>query len=401
MWAGAVVIDGPKAVGKTETAKQVANSYSYLDNDQGQRQLALADPSLVLDGDTPRLIDEWQIVPAVWNTVRRAVDERQQPGQFVLTGSATPADDVTRHTGAGRFTRVRMHPLSLVETGHSTGHVSLRALLNGDAPRGSGSGADLAMLVERIISGGWPASQSMPLAQAAQYARSYLDQIARLEIVGLVEVRHDPIKVAALLRSLARTTASETSIATLARDTVGEAGSLHRDTVSRYLDALQRAHLIEVQEAWNLALRTRTSLRGTPKRHLADTSLITAALRVSSPAMLMNDPETLGLVFESLVMQQLRTFADLIDADVRHFRDSSGLEVDAIVEHSDGRWGAFEVKLGAGMIEQASSTLQRFAKQVDTGRRQPPTVLAVIVPTGPSYRRSDGVSVVALTSLGL
>lgn len=399
-WAGAVVIDGPKAVGKTATGMQAAASHVLLDSDQAQRQLAQADPQLVLDGAVPRLIDEWQAVPTVWNAVRRAVDERQTRGQFILTGSATPADDVTRHTGTGRFSRLRLRPLTLVETGHSDASVSLGALLDGAAPRSASPTRSLTEIVARIIAGGWPASQGMPLREASRYAGEYLTQIARLDIAGLDDVRHDPAKVGALLRALARTTATEASITTLSADAGGAAGSLHRDTTSRYLDALERAFILEVQEAWEVALRSRTPLRGAPKRHLVDTSLITAALRITSAEVLMRDPETLGFVFESLAMQQLRTLGEISDARVMHFRAASGLEVDAIVERADGAWGAFEVKLGPGLLDSAAATLTRFAAQIDTTRRRPPSVLAAIVPTGPSYVREDGVAVVSLTSLG-
>lgn len=399
-WAGAVVVDGPKAVGKTETAKRTSASAVHLDSDAAQRQLALSDPQLVLDGPTPRLLDEWQTVPELWNAVRRAVDERQSKEQFILTGSASPADDDVRHTGTGRFARVRMYPLTLWETGHSTGEVSLAALLEGSGPRGSGRALDLPGVVERIIAGGWPASQELPLREASKYARGYLDQIARLEVAGLNDVRHDPSKISALLRSLARTTASEASITTLGADAGGDEGPLHRGTVGRYLDALRRVYVVEEQEAWDVRLRTRTPLRGAPKRHLTDTSLIAAALRIGSPGMLLRDPETLGFVLESLAVQQLRAYADLADAEVMHFRSKAGDEVDAIVQRADGAWAAFEVKLGAGLIDDAADGLARFAGLIDTTTSEPPSLLAVLVPTGPSYVRKDGVAVVSLTTLG-
>lgn len=399
-WTGAVVIDGPKAVGKTETGKRAAGSQVFLDSDSAGRQLALADPRLVLDGQVPRLLDEWQTVPALWNSVRREVDERQLTGQFILTGSASPADDSTRHTGTGRIARLRMHPLTLFETEHSSGEVSLSAVLDGEGPRSAGTDLLLPDLVERIIVGGWPASQRLPLREAARYARGYLDQIARLDVAGLEGVQHDPTKVAALLRSLARTTASEVSVSTLAADAGGDAGPLHRGTVGRYLQALRRVYVLEEQEAWGLSLRTRTALRESPKRHLTDTSLVTAALRISTPERLLRDPETLGLVFESLVVQQLRAYGDLADSEVKHFRAKDGREVDAIVIRDDGAWIAIEIKLGAGLIDDAAASLKRFAAAVDTARSLPPSFLVVVVPTGPSYVRDDGIAVISLTTLG-
>jgi uncharacterized protein len=399
--AGAVVIDGPKAVGKTETGRRAAQSEVFLDTDLAQRQLALADPRLVLEGPTPRLLDEWQTVPPLWNAVRHAVDDRQAMGQFILTGSASPSDDVTRHSGAGRFSRLRMRPLTLVETGNATGEVSLGDLLAGSVNATPGTTVELSDLVERIITGGWPASQSASRRDASRYANDYLSQTARLEIAGLENLRHDPRKVGALLRSLARNTATEVSVSTLARDAGGDEGALHRDTVARYLDALERVHVVEIQEAWSVPLRTRTPLREAPKRHLTDTSLITAALRIGAPDILLQDPETLGLVFESLVIQQLRTFADLHDATVFHFRAKSGLEIDAIVEQAGGPWAAFEVKLGAGLINTGAASLKKFALEIDTTRRDPPSLLGVIVPSGPTYLRPDGVAVIGLTSLGV
>ena len=397
--AGAIVIDGPKASGKTESGRRAANSEVLLDSDLALRQLALADPRLVLDGESPRLLDEWQSVPAIWNAVRREVDARKIPGQFILTGSASPADDVTRHTGTGRFSRIRMRPLTLLESGHSSGEISLGALLEGEGVGAHANETTLTDVVERIISGGWPGSQSLPLANASRYAIDYLDQVARVDVAGNDGVRHDPRKVGALLRSIARTTASETSLATFALDAGGSEGPLHAATVARYLDAIERIFILEVQEAWDVPLRTRTPLRKTPKRHLADTSLVTAALRIASAPQLLNDPETLGLVFESLVFQQLRVFADLIDANVFHFRAKNGLEVDIIVERTDGTWGAIEVKLGAGALDGAAMTLSAFSSSIDTTKSSPPAFLAVIVPTGPSYMRPDGIAVIALTSL--
>jgi predicted AAA+ superfamily ATPase len=398
--SGAVVIDGPKASGKTETGRRFAGSEVLLDSDLAQRQFALADPRFVLSGATPRLLDGWQSVPDLWNAVRREIDERKNVGQFILTGSASPADDLTRHSGAGRFSRLRMRPLTLVETGHAVRELSLSGLLDGEAASAPDQKTSLSDLTERMIAGGWPASQSRGLPESFRYAVDYLDQVARLDIAGLEDVRHDPRKVSALLRSIARTTASETSNATLARDSGGVEGALHADTVARYLDALERAFIVEIQEAWDVPLRSRTPLRKAPKRHLVDSSLTTAALRIGAPEMLLRDPNTLGLLFESLVFQQLRVFADIADAGVYHFRSKTGLEVDAIVERADGAWGAFEVKLGAGLLDAAAATLRTFAATIDTSRHRAPTLLAVIVPTGPSYVRRDGISVVALASLG-
>ena len=398
--AGAVVIDGPKASGKTETGRRIAKSEVLLDSDRALRDLAMADPQLVLGGAPPLLLDEWQVVPELWNAVRRAVDDRRAMGQFILTGSASPADSSTRHSGAGRFSRLRMRPLTLVETGHSSSEISLAALLRGERPSAAPHHVQIHDLAERTITGGWPASQHLASRDAARYAVDYIDQIVRLEIAGLEGVRHDPRRVRSLIRSLARTTASEASLATLATDAGGDERPLAHETVTSYLASLERIFVLEIQEAWDLPLRTRTALRKAPKRHLVDTSLTAASLRIGTLERLLGDPSTFGLLFESLVFQQLRVFADLLDAGVYHFRSKVGREVDFIIELPDGTWGAFEVKLGAGVIDAAATNLMSFVDSIDTSRHQPPAVLGVIVPTGPSYRRPDGVVVLALTNLG-
>lgn len=399
-WSGAVVIDGPKAVGKTETARRCTRSHAFLDTDLALRQLALADPQLVLAGETPRLLDEWQTVPALWNSVRHEVDRRQAKGQFVLTGSASPSDDITRHTGTGRFSWLRMYPLTMAETGHASGEVSLRRLLDGEAPRSAEGPGAFSEVVARLISGGWPASLGLPLIGAARYAKGYLDQVARVDVAAAGPVQHDPVKVAALLRSLARTSASEVSMRTLAGDAGGSAGPLHPDTVARYLEALQRIFVLEVQEAWGPALRTRTPLRESPKRHLVDSSLACAAMRISSVDRLLKDPETLGILFESFAVQQLRAYAALQGAEVKHLRTKAGLEIDAVIQRDDGAWGALEIKLGPGRIDEGAESLKRLLAILDADSTGAPTFAAVLVPTGFSYVRPDGIGVVALTSLG-
>lgn len=398
--SGAVVIEGPRASGKTETGRRAARSEVLLDSDLEMRQLAFADPSLVLAGPTPRLLDEWQTAPQTWNAVRRAVDERHDVGQFILTGSATPADDAVRHIGAGRFSRIRMRPLTLVETGHSNGEISLHSILAGNPGAATSSNVNLPDIVERMITGGWPAAMHLGRAQAVRYVLDYLDQIVRLDIAGSSDRRHDPKKVARLVRSLARNTATEVANTTLAADAGGSEGPLHPDTVARYLDALERSFVLDLQEAWDGSLRSRTPLRKAPKRHLTDTSLAAAALRIGTPDRLLGEPQTLGLFFESLVFQQLRAFADFQDSEVSHFRSASGLEIDAVVTRADGSWAAFEVKLGHGLVDEAADQLLRFRAGIDTGAEGAPSALCVIVPTGPSYVRPDGVAVIALTCLG-
>lgn len=396
---GAVVIEGPKACGKTATARQVAKSEVLLDVDRNARQAIDVDPALVLEGPTPRLIDEWQVAPDIWNHIRRMVDERGTPGQFILTGSAVPSDDITRHTGAGRLTRLRMRPMSLFEVGKATGAVSLRDLLNGTTPRSGDTGLTVRDLAEQIVIGGWPGNLSRDAVQSEHAVRNYLEEIRRVDLGRVGERSRDPVKVGRLLRARARHVATEVTIATLSTDAGAEDGVLARDTVVDYLGALERLMIIEDQPAWSPHLRSKARIRGAAKRHFVDPSLAVAALR-ATPERLLDDLNLLGFLFESLVVRDLRIYAQARDATVLHYRDSTGLEVDAIVEAADGRWCAFEVKLGQGKIDEGAAALRKFAERVDTSKCGAPTCLAVIVATGYGYQRPDGVAVIPIGTLG-
>jgi predicted AAA+ superfamily ATPase len=396
---GAVVIEGPKACGKTKTAGRVAASEVRLDVDINARQAASADPSLVLQGDTPRLIDEWQVVPSVWNAVRHEVDKRGRPGQFVLTGSAVPADDQTRHTGAGRFFRMRMRPLSLFESDLSTGQISLADLLDGETASSSDTGLTVADLAEEIVHGGWPASRRLDADAAQMGLRGYLDEIRKTDINNVDGVSRDSERVARLMRSLARHVATTTTLTVLAADAAGPDGQLKDDTVGEYLGALNRLFVVEDQPAWTPHLRSKYQLRRAAKRHFVDPSLAVAALR-TSVGPLLDDLNYLGYLFESLVVRDLRVYAQACDAEVLHYRDNNGHEADAVVQAADGRWAAFEVKLGAGLVDVGAESLKRFAKQIDTGKRGEPAALGVITGTGYGYVREDGVQVIPIGSLG-
>lgn len=398
--AGAVLIEGPKACGKTATARQAAASEVLLDVDRNAREAATVDPSLILDGPSPRLIDEWQVVPEIWNHVRRAVDESDRPGNFILAGSAAPDDDITRHTGAGRFSRLRMRPMSLFESLPGPGAVSLSALLAGEPSESPESGLAIADLAEEIVRGGWPGLRGRSLAHAQQGVRDYLDEVRRTDISVVGGVRRDPERVGRLLRSLARSVATNVAAATLAADTGGSDGALKEQTVADYLVDLERLFIVENQPAWAPHLRSRYALRRAPKRHFVDPSLAAAALR-AGPATLLRDFNLLGLLFESLVVRDLRVHAQAVDGRVLQYRDSDGLEVDAIIETGDGRWAAFEVKLGgATAIEEAAASLTTFARRVDTAKSGPPAALAIIVGEGYGYVREDGIHVIPAAALG-
>ena len=398
--AKVVVIEGPKACGKTLSAREVAASEVLLDVDANARRAAALTPGVVLAGDVPRLIDEWQLVPEIWNHVRREADERDSPGQFLLTGSAIPAEEKLRHSGAGRIGRLRMRPMSLHELDRSSGDVSLGLLLQNHDPGGSRSEVTVEHVSELVAVGGWPGSLGLSPARAIRTNRDYIAEISRTDIQTIDGVRRDPTKVERLLRSLARNTATEVGISKLALDAAGGEKELYRGTVDEYLSALRRLYVVDDQPAWGPHLRSRARVRQGPKRHFVDPSLAVAALH-ASPGDLLNDLEFLGLLFESMVIRDLRIYAQAGDARVLHYRDHDGLEVDAIVEAGTDRWAAFEVKLGGTeLIEEGANNLLSFRDKVDTTRCGKPTALGVIAAVEYGYTREDGVLVIPIGSLG-
>ncbi|WP_250445775.1 ATP-binding protein [Actinotalea sp. C106] len=394
--AGAVLIEGPKACGKTSTARQRAASSVRLDASPQIRAAGEADPNLLLDGLTPRLIDEWQLVPSVWNAVRYQVDERQTDGQFILTGSATPADDITRHTGAGRVARIRMAPLSLYESGASDGAVSLERLLGGEHSSSLGSELDLMDVAELLCRGGWPAHLHRDLEDALHANRDYLSTVAAADIITVDGVRRDPRKVTELIYALARSNGTYVTDKTLKADVSGRGQTLATRTLASYMDALQRLWIAVEQTAWGQHLRSGAQLRKAPKRHLIDPSLAIAALG-ASPASLINDPEAFGQHFESLVFRDLSVYAQAIGGTVHAYQESSGAEFDAVVVRGD-EWAGFEVKLSARpeVVDAAASGLLALTRRM----RRPPAALAVVTATGPSYQRPDGVDVISVLNLG-
>jgi len=396
---GAVVIEGPKACGKTATARQKAASEVLLDIDENARRAVAVDPGLVLAGAVPRLIDEWQVEPKIWNHIRRVIDDRQTPGQFILTGSAVPPDDITRHPGTGRLSRLRMRPMSLFETGHSTGEISLRALLNGTPARSADTPLTIPALAEQVVCGGWPGNLNRTIDQSALAVKSILEEIRCTDVQRVDNVRRDPRGVGRLLRALARHVATEVKISTLCADAGEPDKEMARDTVTGYLAALERLMVIEDQPAWAPKLRSRSRVRGAPKRHFVDPSLAAAALDLL-PSGLLDDLKLFGFLFESLAIRDLRIFAQAFGANILHYRDNTGLAVDAIVEHRDGRWAAFEVKLGQGAVDTAAENLLAFARRVDDSTRGKPATLGVLVGAGYGYRRSDGVDVIPIGALG-
>lgn len=389
---GAVVLEGPRAAGKTTTALQHAASSVRLDASPELLALAETAPGVILAGDTPRLIDEWQLAPGIWNAARHEIDTRGATGQFLLTGSAVPADDATRHSGAGRFRRMILRPMTLAESGESTRSVPLSAAFE-DGPIADLGGPMVEDYARLIIRGGWPALVQQPDRHPTDYLLAYLDDITRSDVSAAGE-RADPVRMRALIRALARNVATEAPATRLARE-----AEISAQSVRKYLDALTRVHVLEEQPAWSAHLRSAVRQRVSPKWHLVDPSLTAAAIGASA-ATLLEDPKTLGFLFESLVIRDLRVYAEALGGSVTHYRDEQGLEIDAIVDLPDGRWAAFEIKLGGQTgVEAAARNLHKFAAKVSPARAERLAGLNVITAENASITRPDGVNSIALGHL--
>jgi predicted AAA+ superfamily ATPase len=401
---GAVSVVGPKWCGKTWTCLNQAQSVFYLMDPAGayaNRQLAALDPDAALAGAPPHLIDEWQEVVELWDAVRFRVDRGRARGLFLLTGSTKPASKQPLHSGAGRFADRRMRPMTLVESGDSDGSVSLGALAEGASIPPAKSDLQLDQLIYFACRGGWPAALDVGENQAREMALSYLDRLAYAEIPDVDGVRRDPSKTRPFLSSLARHSASLVNAATLRRDMAQAFGAAATAvTVNAYLEALRKLYVLEELPPWSPQLRSRTPLRKAPKRFLADPSLTVAGL-AASPATLRADLNTLGFVFETLVLRDLLVIADMLGGRLSHFRDDRGLEADAVMTLPDGRWGAIEVKLGFTQVDQAAAQLLQLARQVVEGGGGEPAFLAVVVGVGAiAQSRADGVHVVPVDKLG-
>ena len=398
--SGAVLIRGAKACGKTEMAKQFAHSILQVDRDENVSTLMETSPKRLLVGETPRLIDEWQLQPNLWNYIRHEVDERQKSAQFILTGSANPEEAANMHSGAGRFTIVDMRTMSWKELGFSTGKVSLGKLFEGHKIDIYDEPLELGFIIEKILIGGFPTLLGKTKNQAADLNRAYVELLAEVDMSRVSNTKRDPVKVRSLLRSLARNTATMVDISALEKDVFAqEKSAITRPTVYDYLEALNRLMILEDQPAWNPHIRSSFTLRKTPKRHFTDVSLAVAALGVNEKSLINNLAFT-GFLFESLVTHDLRVYAQANDAKVYHYLDSSGMEVDCIVQKFNGDWCAFEIKLGTGQIDEAAAKLLKFASVIDTQKSQAPKSLNIITGTGISYTRKDGVNVISLASLG-
>lgn len=396
---GAVLIDGPKAVGKTRTAEQVARTVFQMDVDRAARTAVQVMPEQLFSQPAPVVFDEWQETPELWNLVRRAVGDREGKGLYILTSSSRPRDNTRMHSGAGRIARLRMRPMSLFETGHSTGEVSLARLMDGDAPTGNGSGLSADELLQRMVIGGWPALLDADERDAFLWLRNYLRTVAEVDVPGLGP-RRNPGNVERLLAALGRDAATPLNRSSLALDVGGSSGPLATETLNNYLDALERLMLIESVPAWRPHMRSRTRLRASAVHHFVDPSLGLAALGVGVN-QLRQDLPAAGLHFESMVMRDLRVYTQPLGGGLSSWRDSqTGLEVDAVLELPDGRWAGIEVKLGEAAADKAADSLLRMAEKIDQDRHGAPSALIVLTGGRFAYRRPDGVSVVSITALG-
>lgn len=399
--AGAVQIKGPRWCGKTATAEQAAASSIYLqDPDQGANylQLAAAKPSLLLAGAEPRLIDEWQMAPQLWDAVRFAIDRGRGRGRFILTGSATPRKSKQpAHSGIGRIARMTMRTMSLFESQESSGDVSLSSLFNGNHEIGAIVDFDIEKIARAICRGGWPeAVTELDEEAALSMAGNYIDQLLDSDIEEMDGVTRNKTWMRSILRSYARNVSSEAPLSTIAADMQGEPPS--RETVSEYVDALSRACVLEDLEAWVPRLRSKTAVRTSPTRHFCDPSLA-AAILGATPGKLLADFETFGLLFESMCIRDLRAYADALRGSIYHYRDKTGLEADAAIVLDDGRWALVEVKLGAKAIEDAAAHLKKLAGRIDSKREGEASFLMVLTGAATAYRRDDGVIVAPLASL--
>lgn len=401
---GAVLIEGPKWCGKTTTAAQHANTVLYFDDPAEIKQnIRMADinPKALLKGEPPLLIDEWQIAPKLWDAIRFEVDHRPGPGHFILTGSAVPAStEETHHSGTGRFAWLTMRPMSLFESGESTGDVSLGALFAGTEVSGM-SNLSLEDIAYLICRGGWPYSTTLDGDLALDQVKYYYDGVTRSDISRVDGVSRNAELTKRLMRSYARHQGAQATIATIAEDIrASDSASADPQTISSYIDALKKIFVIEDSLAWNPNLRSKSAIRSSDTRYFIDPSIAVAALGIG-PQDLMDDLNTMGLLFETLCVRDLRVFADALDGQVYHFRDRTGLECDAVLHLRNGSYGLIEVKLGGDkLIEEGAKTLKMLADRIDTDRMKSPSFLMVLTATGRfAYRREDGVCVVPIGSL--
>lgn len=393
-YAGGVLIEGVRGCGKTRTAREQAASWVAVDSDDAGVRIALEQaPALLLEGETPRLIDEWQLAPSLWNSARRRIDDSDSKGLFIFTGSSTPPQDPNRHSGAHRFTTLRMRPMTLFERGIGDGAVSLAALLTANPEAAAFEptlrSPSLSDTLDAIAHGGWPADLATSTAHALKFIQEYLDHVVSFDLNRVVEdVQRDPDRMRLLLSSLARNLATEVNYSTIAAD-IARSRDISRNTVSQYVSALERLFVVERQSAWTGKVRSKSAIRTTEKLHFADPAMACALLGVDAGGLL-KDLNTAGFVFESAVFHHLSVFSQPLRGRVAHYRDKAGREADMIISLPDGRWGVCEVKLGQAAIPNAVESLDRFVANIDTSAIGEPAFKAIITANGPCLKLESG-----------
>ncbi len=403
--AGAVLIQGPKWCGKTTTAAQAAKSVLYMDWPRElEKNLFLAEenPEALLEGEVPRLIDEWQLAPQLWDAARFTVDRRGKPGQFIFTGSAVPADkSKIHHTGTGRFAWLTMRPMSLWESGESNGKVSLLRLFAGQRDVAIAPDHSLSDLSFMVCRGGWPSSLNMKRTAALRQAQNYVNAVCESDISRVDNTVRDATFARRLLRSYARHQGAQVPISTIYADLASsKEGSMSEETISSYITALKKIFVVEDMPAWSPNLRSKTAIRTSETRYFVDSSVATAALGMG-PKDLENDLNSFGLMFETMAVRDLRVYAEALDGDVFHYRDKNGLECDAVIHLHNGSYGLVEIKLGGSKLEEeGAKTLKELAGKIDTVRMKEPSFLMVLTGLGSyAYQRKDGVMVVPIGCL--
>lgn len=400
--SGAVLIVGPKWCGKTWTALNQAQSVIYLqepDKRASYMKMAQTMPSFLLQGEKPRLIDEWQTATILWDSVRFAVDQTPLKGQYILTGSVIVDDDEEMtHTGTGRISRMKMRPMSLFESNESNGQVSLKELFDGKTEIAATSALTIPQLAYAICRGGWPATLEMERDDALEVAKNYVDTVCERDAAAIDKTQKDPDRVRNILKSLARNISTMTTDRTIMGDVKANDISLSDKTLETYLRALRRLFIVEDVKAWQPSLRSKTGIRTSDKRQFVDPSLAVAAIG-ANPASILEDFKYFGFLFESLCVRDLRVYSEPLKGTIRHFHDLNDLEADIIITLDDGRWAAVEVKLGSMEIEEGAEHLKKLAQTVNTQKHPEPSFLMVLTGGEFAYKRDDGVFVVPIGCL--
>ena len=394
-----VVIEGPKAVGKTLSATQLAKKVVRLDVDKNARQLAAISPEVLLAGETPILVDEWQLVPELWGHIKVESDLRQLKGQFILTGSSKPIDDKTRDSAAGRVARLKMRPMSLFESGDSNGAISLKDLFEGKAVASLGPEMTISKIAELVCKGGWPSNQGLSMEQSRKTMKAYIEELASVDVQQASGLAYNASNMKRAIQSLARNVGTRATDTTIARDSGRDSVPLDRKATAGYLQALERVMVTENNPPWVPNLRSPARLTRAEVRYFVDPAIAVAALGATPTILLNHQLNLLGFLFENMVVRDLRVYAQALGGNVMQYRDSAGSEVDVIIESGYGSWAAIEIKLGHSHIAEAVESLKKVKNKIDIELAGEPSFMAVVTATGSAYQRADGIYVLPIGTL--